>query len=207
MNNITLFLDCRLALKLLRLVYKAAIVWGAFSFKGGQNMKCLFMIYLVGAVSLISMAQIPTNSQELSGISVGKVQWFYEVDWRPAATDNSTQRNGELRTLDQEMALRYQKDRNASSVEVKNVGSKTIRRIKYDFLFVDPVNGKELLRYRLRTKADIAPGQTKVLRNVIADDRAERFRPLGGIFGVARAEYKVQIQEVEFSDGSTWHRP
>ena len=171
-------------------------------------MKGLIMIFLIGAASLISMAQIPANSQEPSGISIVKVQWLYEVDWRHQYVDeNLPRRNEELRTLDLERTLRYEKDRNASSVEIKNVGSKTIRGIKYDFLFVDPADGKQLLRYRLKNKVDIAPGQTKVLSNVIADNRAESFRPIGGIFGTARAEYKVLLQEVEFSDGSTWHRP
>lgn len=171
-------------------------------------MKSLIAIFLIGASSLICMAQSPVNSQEPSGISIVKVRWLYEVDWRLQSPDeNLPSRNGELRSLDQERALRYEKKRNESSVEIKNVGSKTIRGIKYDFLFVDPANGKELLRYRLKNKTDIAPGQTNVLSNVIADERAETFRPIGGIPGVARAEYKVLIQQVEFSDGSMWQRP
>lgn len=193
-------------------------------------MKRLIVILLVSALPVISMAQVPASNSEPPGVVVVKARWLYQVNWGGKTTadvvqdgaqarsdnqrvrpnnqgqDAQPRRSGDRLDIPLEIA-RNNRTRDASAVEIRNEGQKTIRAINYDFLFVDPATGKEFFRYNLKNKTRIAPGETKVLKDVVSDDRSERFRPAGDPVLGTRTDYKVIIREVEFSDGSRWRRP
>jgi hypothetical protein len=84
--------------------------------------------------------------------------------------------------------------RNETYALVKNVGTKTIKAVEWEYIFFsDAADQKELRRYKFRNKIKIAPGETKFLGKDV-DDKAVSIRQ------------KVQIIRIEYTDNSVWHR-
>jgi hypothetical protein len=77
------------------------------------------------------------------------------------------------------------------SLTLKNVGTKTIKEIKWDYIVMNPKNQKELARHSLRSKCKIEPGQTTTINKTVRDIGAEQ---------------KGVIKEIKYTDGSSWNR-
>ena len=84
------------------------------------------------------------------------------------------------------------------TIQVKNIGTKSITAIDWHYIFVDSVRGNRLydhLQFRTDDKR-IKPGETKRLRKHIE-----------GYFTPDYVRGRVRIMRVEYDDGSVWVRP
>ncbi len=85
--------------------------------------------------------------------------------------------------------------RHETYVEVKNSGNKTIKAIRWDYVFfADPALAHELKRYKFRSKKKLAPGAIGFLSESVATRAASHYQ-------------RVFINHVEFADGTAWQRP
>jgi hypothetical protein len=118
--------------------------------------------------------------------------------------------NNRLGPIDAETRFYLRTYRNAAVVTIRNDGPKAIKAISYDFLFLKPEDGEELLRYQFHNRVNIGAGESKTLTTAVADRRAEHFRPIGGIGSEVSASgrigYRVVINRIEYADGSIWQR-
>ena len=193
-------------------------------------MKSVAALLLALALPPLCLAQAAKNQQLPADVTVVGATWRHAVNWRGSTpvdlltgdgqrrvTADDPQRqlerrrsNDRLGPIDSESKFHLQTDRNRALVEIRNGGTKTIKAISYDFLFVQAGSGEELLRYQFRNRATIAPGETMTLTNLVTDRRAERFRPIGGIGSEVSAAgevgYRVVLNRIEYTDGSVWQR-
>jgi hypothetical protein len=91
-------------------------------------------------------------------------------------------------------------------VEVKNTGSKEVVGVIWEYVFTDPVSGKELVRHRFRSEAKIKPGKKKKL--VVYTDEPEPSVVNAQAATTKGRKWKelVMVDSVEYSDGSKWER-
>ncbi len=86
-------------------------------------------------------------------------------------------------------------------LQVKNSGPRTIKKLDWDFLFLDSESGSELKKFSVSTRSKIKSGQVKFLTKQV----------LPGLFlghetkpDFARGKPAVVIRCIEFADGSKW---
>ena len=176
-------------------------------------MKRVIALSLVYILPALGLAQTSANHQPPDDIKVLEASWHDGVDWRkPGAGDPERQLeqrrgNNQLGPLDTESTQIFRAGRDAAVVAVRNDGSKTIKAIAYDFIFVNTENSKEWFRYQFRNRATIGAGKTKTLTNTIVDKRLNAFRPprVDPATGV-NSEIRVVINRIEYADGSVWRR-
>lgn len=93
------------------------------------------------------------------------------------------------------------------SMKARNVGSKTVVGVAWDYLFLDSTTNARLGEHQLLSYAKISAGKTVNLQ------AAQRTRPFSVVTahpantkGTRNLERAV-IQCVMYSDGTTWHNP
>ena len=86
-------------------------------------------------------------------------------------------------------------------LQLKNSGSKAIKKLDWDFLFLDSESGRELKTFSVSSKSKIKSGEVKFLTKQV----------LPGLFlgnktkpDFARGKSAVVIRGIEFADGSKW---
>lgn len=86
-------------------------------------------------------------------------------------------------------------------LQLKNSGAQAIRRVDWDFLFVDPESGSELKKFAVSSRNKIKSGEVRFLTRQV----------LPGLFlgnktkpDFARGKSSVVIRRIEFADGSEW---
>jgi hypothetical protein len=86
-------------------------------------------------------------------------------------------------------------------LQLKNSGARTIKKLDWDFLFLDSESGSELKKFSVSTRSKIKSGQVKFLTKQV----------LPGLFlghktkpDFARGKQAVVIRCIEFADGSKW---
>ena len=176
-------------------------------------MKRVIALSLLYVVPALCLAQTPANHQPSDDIRILEASWQSGVDWRkPGAADPGTQlerrrANNQLGPLDTENTLILRSGRDAAVVAFRNDGSKTIKAIRYDFIFVNTENGKEWFRYQFRNRVTVGAGETRTLTNHLVGARIETFRPphVEPATG-ANSEIRVVINRIEYADGSIWRR-
>ena len=92
---------------------------------------------------------------------------------------------------------------------VKNVGTKTIRVVDWDYVFLDPDSEEEAGRHQFSSEQKISPGQNKELNVLISKPPASTVsvNSLGGRKDRQLFRERVVIVRVEYADGSVWQRP
>jgi hypothetical protein len=93
-------------------------------------------------------------------------------------------------------------------VKVKNTGSRMIKAIYWEYIFVDPDSGKIMGKHKIASKVRIAPGKTAELKAVMRSQPAP-------IVDINRLDEKLRdqfaeqvvIHRIEYKDGSPWKRP
>jgi hypothetical protein len=104
-------------------------------------------------------------------------------------------------------------DKYIALVELRNRGSKAIKSIDLDFVFVDAVTNQEFLRYRVHSDRQIGPGQKREVRQVVRDVEREAdnyipARPGKEILSRATSsQVKLAVTRIEYVDGSVWQEP
>jgi hypothetical protein len=83
---------------------------------------------------------------------------------------------------------------------LKNIGSRTIKAVSWDYVFTDANTQKELKRYCLQSKQQILPGDTQTLLRDVGLDPKENTRY------ISIGKQGVEIIKIEYTDGSVWRR-
>lgn len=92
--------------------------------------------------------------------------------------------------------------------KIKNTGTKAIRRVVWEYVFLDPATQREVGRRRHESRVTIRPGKTESLM-------VRTSSPPTGTIDARKAgkkerelyTEKVLIQRIEYADGSFWSRP
>jgi hypothetical protein len=92
--------------------------------------------------------------------------------------------------------------------KVTNTESKSIRAIDWDYVFFEQADGKEVGRHLFKSNVKIQPGKSAELSRRTAS-------PPTNVVNVAKTGKKikeqyaerVEIQRIEYDDGSVWTRP
>ena len=158
-------------------------------------------------------AQTSTSHQAAGDIKVLEATWSYGSGWSDTAESSpgrlieQRRENNQMGPLDSEQAvfLRTRRYAGAGVVTVRNDGPKRVKAIRYDFIFVNTLDGKQWLRYQFRNRVALGPGETKTLTNQVVDRRSVTFRPntVDPATGT-NSEIRVVINRVEYADGSVW---
>jgi hypothetical protein len=93
-------------------------------------------------------------------------------------------------------------------VKVKNNGGKTVKSVDWDYLFIDPLNGREVARHQFTSDDTIKPGKSKDLEvlyltapvKTISAAMLKKKEPMP-------FREQVQLMRILYSDGSVWQRP
>ena len=178
-------------------------------------MRRAIALLLVSILPALCLAQTSANHQLPDDIKVLKATWQYGFvepgNLRVGDPERHLEQNrakGQLGPLDYETTLlRRPGNNNAAVVTIHNDGSKAIKAIRYDFIFVNTENGKEWLRYKFRNRVRVGTGETKTLTNFVVDGKSVAFRPPGvnPETGV-NSEIRVVINRIKYADGSVWQR-
>jgi hypothetical protein len=147
-----------------------------------------------------------TDTVELRGTTVVNGSTPTNSVARDPQTQVEERRAQNRLDLERDINVYLRTDRNAAVVTMHNDGAKTIRAVRYDFIFVNAGSGEELLRYQFRSKATINASETKTLTNYVVDRRALP-PPIGPRASASgRIEYRVVVTRIDYADGSVWKR-
>lgn len=104
----------------------------------------------------------------------------------------------------------HQTERSVSYIyeaKVKNTGTKTIRKIVWQYSFVNPETGEEINRHSYMQKLSLRPGK-------IADLTGVSTSAPSGVVEVTKTdkmrnkyEERVTVFRIEYEDGTFWQRP
>jgi len=134
-----------------------------------------------------------------------------EVEWNPTNPFDPKPREGTIGSRPMPGAdpsietLRREPLRERHGFEVylqlKNSSSRVIKKLDWDFLFLDSESGSELKRFSISSKSKIRSGEVKFLTKQVLPGLflGARTRP-----EYARGKSAVVIRSIEFADGSKW---
>jgi hypothetical protein len=83
-----------------------------------------------------------------------------------------------------------------ATVRMTNAGTRSVKLVRMDFVFQDPVTGEELLRIRHASRKRLRPGKTFLHQKTVR--RSPLTRRGDG------ARMSVELTEVVYADGSVW---
>jgi hypothetical protein len=85
-----------------------------------------------------------------------------------------------------------------AKAHLKNTSSKTIKAVEWNYLFVNSENQKELKRYKILSKQQILPDETRALSKDIFLGLKEDTSHL------KTGKQKILLTRIEYTDGSSW---
>ena len=86
-----------------------------------------------------------------------------------------------------------------ASVAVTNTGTQTVKSLRLEFVFTDPLTGAEVLRVKPRKQRDLRPGATKIFDETLnASARNKR---------ADAAVLSIELTQIVYADGTVWQRP
>lgn len=93
-------------------------------------------------------------------------------------------------------------------LKVKNNGTKTIKAVSWDYVFIDPDTQKELARHHFHSAAKIKPAQSKSIAEA-TPSAPTKIVTVRGLNSKDRHpfEERIVIKRLEYTDGSVWERP
>lgn len=197
----------------------------------------LFLVFLASSAATTARAQSPANLPDAQmGVAVVQISWRKEIH-NPALDEDPFKHNREQwedarrqEIIDRENALRTRSGKTAIDnrgrptvvevakhdprvsyvykAKVTNTESKIIRAIDWDYVFFDHADGKEVGRHLFKSKVKIQPGKSAELSRRTAS-------PPTSVVDVTKTAKKikdqyaerVEIQRIEYEDGSVWTRP
>ena len=127
------------------------------------------------------------------GVEVTGFDWRYEgympveiVDSGRTGMTTSVKRN-------KRYVFKY-----VSKLTLRNSGAKAVKSIEWEHIFVEREGGKELKRYRLQAKQQVAAGSSQTVAKEVYVKPDESTRHISE--GVQR----IRLTRVEFADGTVW---
>ena len=85
-----------------------------------------------------------------------------------------------------------------AKLTLRNSGEKAVKSVEWDHLFVERAGGKELKRYHLEVKQQIAAGASQTLSKEVFIKPEESTRH------ISEGVQKIRLTRVEFADGTVW---
>lgn len=85
-----------------------------------------------------------------------------------------------------------------AKVNLRNLATKTIKSVEWNYVFVDPESRKELKRYKFLSKQQIAPNEAQTLVKDIFFNLKDNTRHLN------IGQQKILLARIEYTDGSSW---
>jgi hypothetical protein len=187
-------------------------------------------VLLIGP--LLALAQTPANHNAASGVEVTKFSWkkykhrpstarvhepeytvtqagSNELPRQAPADQNSVEgQSGDLRAAEQQAKrdFVYGKDRVLYRyvVSLRNVGSKTIKMILWEYQFTDPAYPENPTRLQFRCNVNINPDRSK---RVEAFTATPPVRVVSAQSAGKLLEEKIVINRIEYMDGTNWRNP
>jgi len=152
-------------------------------------------VFLLCALASVASAQEAGDKLSPPGVEVAGFDWKYD-GYVPVEVVRSD-KSGVLFSVKRGTSYVFKYTARAT---VKNTGAKAIKSVEWDYVFVDPDGGKELRRYKLQSKQQVAPGATAALVKEVA------ISPDENTHHITTGRQTVQITRVEFADGTVWRR-
>jgi hypothetical protein len=198
-------------------------------------MKTLCLVLLVFLSSVAVRAQSQAGSQgDAGGVTVVQISWHKQV-YNPMLDEDPFKHNREQwedarlqERIDRENAVRTRNGKTAIAnrgrpvtidnrspfttyvykAKVTNNDTKAIRAIEWDYVFYDPATEKEVKRHALKNTVKLQPGKSVELarRTASPPTTVVDVQKTGKKFKEQYAE-RVEIQRIEYADGSVWERP
>ena len=88
--------------------------------------------------------------------------------------------------------------RYTAKVNFRNLTTKTIKAVEWNYIFVDPDSSKELKRYKFLSKQQIPPNEAQTLVKDVFFSLKENTRHLN------TGKQKILLARIEYMDGSSW---
>lgn len=127
------------------------------------------------------------------GVDVTSFDWRYEgympveiVDSGRTGMTTSVKRN-------KRYVFKY-----TAKLTLKNSGAKAVKSVEWEHLFVEREGGRELKRYHLQAKQQIAAGASQTLSKEVFIKPDESTRH------ISEGVQKIRLTRVEFTDGTVW---
>jgi hypothetical protein len=92
-------------------------------------------------------------------------------------------------------------------VTVSNAGTKTVKLIDWDYVFLDPTTRQEVARRQFTSEEKVRPGKDKELEVFILSPPFLTINAGASRTGEAPFVEQVILMRVEYSDGTVWQRP
>lgn len=155
----------------------------------------LLLCALVLTASLAAYASAKQDDVRVGapGVDVTSFDWRYEgympveiVDSGRTGMTTSVKRN-------KRYVFKY-----VSKINLKNSGAKAVKSIEWDHLFVEREGGKELKRYHLQAKQQVAVGSSQTVAKEVYVKPDESTRH------ITEGVQKIRLTRVEFADGTVW---
>jgi len=175
---------------------------------------------MVAAIGLLLISGLATGApvkgqapdQKQSGIIVLKSNWKKGVRGpdlgRPIFDQSRPGRNPDLnlddpfqrmRQAQRQMTMRV--DGYYYSATFKNIGSKPVKAVAWDYTVASPGDPKSLTHHQFHARIDIGPGKRKELYRFSV---APPTRTVAAGKGDARPIEEVVLTAVQYKDGSVW---
>jgi hypothetical protein len=199
-------------------------------------MKTLCLVILVFLSSAVVVrAQSEAGSPDApDGLTVVQISWSKQV-YNPMLDEDPFRHNREQwedarlqDRIDKENAVRTKSGKTAIDnrgrpvridnrtpfttyvykAKVTNNDTKTISAIEWDYVFYDPATEKEVKRHALKNTVKLQPGKSVEIarRTATPPTTVVDVQKTGKKFKEQYAE-RVEIQRIEYADGSVWQRP
>jgi len=196
---------------------------------------CLLLLMFLSSAA-VGRAQSQTASPDTGSLAVVQISWSRQV-YNPMLDEDPFKHNREQwedariqERIDKENAVRMKTGRTVIDnrgrparieteargpfttyiykAKVTNNDTKAIRAIEWDYVFYDPATEKEISRHALKNSLKLQPGKSAELSRRTANPPTTvvDVQKTGKKIKEQYAE-RVEIQRIEFADGSVWQRP
>ncbi|MFL6285534.1 MAG: hypothetical protein ACJ74Q_20540 [Pyrinomonadaceae bacterium] len=160
-----------------------------------KTLPAILLLCALAAASLAASSRTHDDDVRVGapGVEVKGFDWRYEgympveiVDSGRTGMTTSVKRN-------KRYVFKY-----TAKLTVSNTGAKAVKSIEWDHLFVEREGGRELKRYHLQAKQQIAAGASQTVSKEVFIKPDESTRHIG------EGVQKIRLTRVEFADGTVW---
>ena len=155
----------------------------------------LLLCALWMTVSFAASARAKDDGERVGapGVEVTGFDWRYE-GYMPVEMVDSGKSGTTLSVKRQKRyVFKY-----TAKLTLRNTGAKAVKGVEWDHLFVEREGGRELKRYRLQAKQQVAAGASQTISKDVFIKPEESTRH------ISEGAQKVRLTRVEFADGTVW---
>ncbi len=195
---------------------------------------CLVLLVFMSSAVVTRAQSQPASSNAAGSVAVTKIGWSKQV-YNPMLEEDPFKHNREQwedariqERIDRENAVRVKNGKTAIynrgrpveinnrspfttyvyKAKVVNNDTKLIQAIDWDYVFYDAATDKEVGRHTLKNRVKLQPGKSTELSSRTASPPTVvvDVHKTGKKIKEQYAE-RVEIQRIEYADGSVWQRP